>query len=177
MNAAFYLAATVATLATVMAITSVNAVHALLNLIVSLLAVAMVFFVLGAPLVAALEVIVYAGAIIVLFVFVVMLLGIGPQATEQELRWLNPRGWIGPAILAMVLMAELVFVLARHGAGVPGTVPVGPRDVGGALFGAYVLGVELASILLLAGLVGAYHLGRHETPSERGGKDDGERSR
>ena len=74
-----------------------DAVHALLYLIVSLLAVALVFFTLGAPFVAALEVIVYAGAIMVLFVFVVMMLNLGPSAAEQERRWLAPRTWVGPA--------------------------------------------------------------------------------
>ena len=61
-----------------------NAVHALLYLIVSLLAVAVVFLALGAPFVAALEVIIYAGAIMVLFVFVMMMLNLGPRTVEQE---------------------------------------------------------------------------------------------
>ena len=61
-----------------------NAVHALLYLIVSLLAVAVVFYVLGAPFVAALEVIIYAGAIMVLFVFVVMMLNLGEHAVSME---------------------------------------------------------------------------------------------
>ncbi len=65
-----------------LAITRLVAVHALLYLIVSLLAVAVVFYTMGAPLVAALEVIIYAGAIVVLFVFVVMMLNLGTQARE-----------------------------------------------------------------------------------------------
>ena len=73
----FYLAAAIAVLSTVMVITRLNAVHALLYFIVSLFAVALIFFLLGAPFVAALEVIIYAGAIMVLFVFVVMLLNLG----------------------------------------------------------------------------------------------------
>ena len=78
MDAVFYLAAVIAILATVMVITRLNAVHALLYLIVSLLSVAVVFYTLGAPFIAALEVIIYAGAIMVLFVFVVMMLNLGP---------------------------------------------------------------------------------------------------
>ena len=84
MTAAFYVAAVVAVLATAMVITRANAVHALLYLVVSLLAVAIVFYVLGAPFAAALEVIVYAGAIMVLFVFVIMMLNRNEQATQQE---------------------------------------------------------------------------------------------
>jgi len=76
MEFAFYIAAAVAVISTVMAITRLVAVHALLYLIVSLLAVAVVFYTMGAPLVAALEVIIYAGAIVVLFVFVVMMLNV-----------------------------------------------------------------------------------------------------
>ena len=74
MEATFYLSAAVAVAATLMVVTRASAVHALLYLIVSLLAVAVVFFVLGAPFVAALEVIIYAGAVMVLFVFVIMML-------------------------------------------------------------------------------------------------------
>ena len=70
----FYVAAAIAIVSTVLMITRLNAVHALLYLVVSLLAVATVFFILGAPFVAALEVIIYAGAIMVLFIFVMMML-------------------------------------------------------------------------------------------------------
>ena len=75
---------------------AMNAVHALLYLIVSLLAVAMVFFTLGAPFVAALEVIIYAGAIMVLFVFVVMMLNLGEHADRDGTSVAEPRIWIGP---------------------------------------------------------------------------------
>ena len=71
MNLLFYLSALVAVISTFMVVTRKSAVHALLYLIVSLLAVALIFFSLGAPFVAALEVIIYAGAIMVLFVFVI----------------------------------------------------------------------------------------------------------
>jgi NADH-quinone oxidoreductase subunit J len=161
---AFYLAAAVAVLATVLAISALEAVHALLYLIVSLLAVAMVFFAIGAPFAGILEVIVYAGAIMVLFVFVVMMLNLGRAAVEQERRWLTPRVWLGPAALALVLLAELLHVL--RAAGVPqagmGAGTIGARAVGAALYGPYLLAVELGSMLLLAALVAAFHLGRNE---------------
>jgi NADH-quinone oxidoreductase subunit J len=162
----FYIAAAVAIIATCRVITALNAVHALLYLIVSLLAVALIFFALGAPFVAALEVIIYAGAIMVLFVFVIMMLNLGPQATAQERQWLQPKMWRGPAILAMVLIGELIDVLANSGRQASGASVVEPKQVGIALFGPYLLGVDLASLLLLAGLVGAYHLGRRESPRE-----------
>lgn len=166
MNVVFYLSAAIAIISTALVITRLNAVHALLYLIVSLLSVALIFYTLGAPFVAALEVIIYAGAIMVLFVFVIMMLNLGPQATEQERRWLSPTMWGGPGILAIILIAELIYVLASHGGQPPGGSVVEPKQVGIALFGPYLLGVELASILLLAGLVGAYHLGRRSEPWE-----------
>jgi len=135
MNAAFYIAAAVALISTVMVITRLNAIHALLYLIVSLLAVAVIFFTLGAAFAAALEVIIYAGAIMVLFVFVVMLLNLGPSATAQESQWFSLRAWIGPAILALVLVGELAFIIARGSLRVPAAGPVEPKQVGVALFG------------------------------------------
>jgi NADH-quinone oxidoreductase subunit J len=170
MNAVFYIASAVAVVATLLVITRLNAVHALLYLIVSLLSVALIFFTLGAPFVAALEVIVYAGAIMVLFVFAIMMLNLGPQATDQERQWLQPGMWIGPAVLAAILLVEVIYVLARGAGAAPGAGgAVDPQQVGMALYGPYALGVELASMLLLAGLVGAYHLGRRDPPLGEGG--------
>ncbi len=164
MSVVFYISSAVALFSTLMVVTRTKAVHALLYLIVSLLAAAVVFYCLGAPFVAALEVIVYAGAIMVLFVFVVMMLNLGPADDRQEESWLAPRAWIGPAALAGVLLVEVVYVAVaqRLAAPITGQPPVGPQEVGRTLFGPYVLAVELASMLLLAGLVAACHLGRKE---------------
>jgi NADH-quinone oxidoreductase subunit J len=158
---AFFILAAVAVISTALVITRLDAVHALLYLIVSLLSVAMIFYILGAPFAAALEVIVYAGAIIVLFIFVVMMLNLGPESVEQERKWLGLRAWGGPSVLIAILAAELVIILFRgSGAGAGAARTVTAKDVGIALYGPYLLGVELASMLLLAGLVGAYHIGR-----------------
>lgn len=170
MNATFYVAAVIAALSTAMVITRRNAVHALLYLIVSLLAVAVVFYTLGAPFVAALEMIIYAGAIMVLFVFVIMMLNLGPQAEEQESQWLSTSMWGGPLIMAGLLLAELIYALVQGHTQVAGPAnSVSPKQVGIALYGPYLLGVELASMVLLAGLIGAYHLGRHDEPEEQEG--------
>ena len=162
MSAVFYISAAVAVIATAMVITGRNPVHALLYMVVSLLAVAVIFYTLGAPFVAALEVIVYAGAIVVLFLFGVMVLNLGPQSAEAEGQLLRASMWPGPAALAAVLLAEVLCILwAKGDGGRAGAETVSPQQVGAALFGPYVIAVELASLLLLAGLVGAYHLGRH----------------
>ncbi len=155
MEILFYFAALIAVISTLMVIMESNPVHALLYLVVSLLSVAFIFYLLGAPFAAALEVIVYAGAIMVLFVFVVMMLG---QAGEESAR-MPVRAWLGPFLLSTAILAELVYVLAGKGSPV-GVREVGPKEVGMALFGPYLLGTELASMLLLSGLTGACHLGR-----------------
>jgi NADH-quinone oxidoreductase subunit J len=160
---AFYFSAGIAVAATLRVITHTQPVHALLYLVISLMAVAMCFFSLGAPFAGALEIIVYAGAIMVLFVFVVMMLNLGPATVIQERSWLTPRAWIGPSILAALLLVELLGVLFSQpsGALLNGTL-VGPKAVGIALFGPYLLAVELASMLLLAALITAWHLGRQD---------------
>ena len=162
MEFTFYLSGAIAIAATLMVIVGLSAVHALLYLIVSLFAVAIVFYVLGAPFVAALEVIIYAGAIMVLFVFVMMMLNLGKAAAAKERDWLNPGMWAGPAVLAALLLAELLYILMQDGSTLTGAAVVDAKEVGIILFGPYLLGVELASLLLLAGLVGACHLGWYE---------------
>ncbi|HWV08483.1 MULTISPECIES: NADH-quinone oxidoreductase subunit J [unclassified Pseudomonas] len=163
MEFAFYFSAGVAVMATLRVIISSNPVHALLYLIISLLAVSMVFFSLGAPFAGALEIIVYAGAIMVLFVFVVMMLNLGPAAVDQEKKWLTPGIWFGPALLSALLLGQLLYVLFVSPSGaVIGQETVDAKAVGISLFGPYLLAVELASMLLLGALVSAYHLGRHD---------------
>jgi NADH-quinone oxidoreductase subunit J len=170
-SALFFVAAAVAVIATAMVITRTKAIHALLYLVVSFLALALVFYVLGAPFIAALEVIIYAGAIMVLFLFALMLITPGRADEAREREWLRPRAWILPSLLVAVLLFEVVYLLAAGGVdGNSGTGTGAPtasdaaaqvKAVGIALFGPYLLGVELASILLLAGLVAAHRLTQH----------------
>lgn len=162
----FYVAALIAVIATVRVIVNTSPIYALLNLIISLIAISAVFFSLGAYFAAALEIIVYAGAIMVLFVFVVMMLNLGHQVAEQEKAWLAPKTWLGPSIMAVILLVVMIFgVYSTSGKEIPSTV-IDAKAVGISLFGPYVLMVELASMLLLAGLVVAYHLGRSNQDAE-----------
>ena len=73
---------------------------------------AVIFYVLGAPFAAVLEAIVYAGAIMVLFLFVIMMLNLGQHTQNQERTWLTPRGWIGPSIMAAILLGQLLNVIS-----------------------------------------------------------------
>ncbi len=170
MIALFYAASAVAIVSTLLALTRLNAVHSLLYMVVSLLSMALIFFTIGAPYMAALQAIIYAGAIMVLFVFVIMLLNQGPQSAETERQWLSPRTWVGPSVLAGILFIEMVVLLQGDRAPLVAGEIVGPKEVAVALFGQYILVIELASLLLLAGLIGAYHLGRREDGQTQAGE-------
>ena len=159
MTILFYIAGTIAVIASIAVILQTNIVHALLYMVVSLLSVAVVFYVLGAPFAAMLYAFVYAGAIMVLFLFVIMMLNLGQHTRDEEKSWLTPGGWILPSILSAVLLFQLVNVISELNFDI---LPeqVGVMQVSALLFGPYVIAVELASILLLAGLVAAYHLAK-----------------
>ena len=162
MEATFYISAAVAILATVMVITSYNMIHALIYLIVSFLAIAVVFFALGAPFIAALEIIIYAGAIVVLVIFVIMMLNLRQETVEQEKTWLTRDIFIFPSILSAILLAELAYIIANAEATHFQGPSISSAEVGLSLYGPYVIGVELSGILLMSGIVGAYHLGRQK---------------
>lgn len=162
MSLLFYISSSVAILATIMVISRYRPIHALLYLVVSLLAVAMIFLSLGAPFVAVLEVIIYAGAIMVLFIFFVMMLNLGSETAQQEKNWLTPKVWVGPSILALVLLGEMIIILVK-GEIIPINVSVvDSRKVALSLYGEYIIAVELAGFLLMAGIVGAAHIGKQK---------------
>lgn len=159
MNTIFFIAATSAVISSILAIVNRNAIHALLYLILSLLSISVIFYIIGAPFAAALEVIVYAGAIMVLFIFVVMMLNIGMER-ELEKKWLSPRMWILPSVLAALLLVIFIYALRLLRTAHTGAEPISPKQVGITMFTTYLLAVEISGILLLAGITGAYHLGK-----------------
>lgn len=157
MSELFYFSGAIAAVATLLVVFQTNVVHALIYLVLSLLAIASVFFSLGAPFVAVLEAIVYAGAIMVLFLFVVMMLNLGQASRDQERVWLPSSIAVLPVVLAVALLWKLVESLPSVTILIE---EVGAREVSVQLFGPYVLAVELASFLLLAGLISAYHIAK-----------------
>jgi NADH-quinone oxidoreductase subunit J len=160
MDILFYIAAAVAVVSSTMVILVTSVIHSLLYLIVSLLAVSIVFFTLGAPFAAALEIITYAGAIMVLFLFAVMMLNRGTSMEKTERESLTMKAMSIPGMLVFVLLVSFGIMVYRAGVFSGSPAGAGPKEIGMALFGPYLLGVELASVLLLAGLVGAFHIGR-----------------
>lgn len=162
MEATFYIASAIAVLSTIMVITRYNMVHALIYLIISFLAISIVLFVLGAPFIAALEIIIYAGAIVVLIIFVIMMLNLRQETVDQEKKWLTKDVFIVPAILSAILLAEMVYIITAGDTTPLNNPSIDATAVGVSLYGPYVIGVELCGILLMSGIVGAYHLGRQK---------------
>jgi NADH-quinone oxidoreductase subunit J len=159
MNVFFYIAAIIAMISSVMTITRSNAIHALLYLILSLLSISVIFYILGAPFIAALEVIIYAGAIMVLFIFVVMMLNVGLER-QVEQKWQKPRMWIIPSLLSVIMLIDFIFIMKKMKTEPGMGQIINPKQVGISLFTTYLLAVELSAILLMAAIIGAYHLGR-----------------
>lgn len=166
--AGFYSLAAVAIFASLRVVTQANPVHAILSMIVSLLAIAGIFFVLGAPFAGALEIVVYAGAIMVLFVFVIMMLNLGMSNDEREERWLEAGTWAVPTGLTLIIAVVLYAMIGlNHDETVMmGGATISAKAVGTVLFTKYVMLIEVAALLLLAALVAAYHLGK-ETDDDK----------
>ncbi|WP_455382321.1 NADH-quinone oxidoreductase subunit J [Salinispira pacifica] len=171
MIVAFIIAGTLSIIATLMAVSRLSAVHALLYLIGSLLSLAVAFYTLGAPYAAVLEVMVYAGAIVVLLLFVVMIMNLGARKREEERELLSPSVWIGPAIVVLLVAVELAILIVRGLAPATKSSYLPAEAVNAVVFGPYILGVELVSFLLLAGVVSAFHLGRRKVELERHGTE------
>ena len=164
----FYALAAVAIFASLRVVIHANPVHAILSMIVSLLAVAGILFILGAPFAGALEIVVYAGAILVLFVFVIMMLNLGMANESREERWLDARTWAVPTGLTFIIAVVLYALIGMNHdeAAVIGGISVPAKVVGTALFSKYIMLVEVAALLLLAALVAAYHLGKESLNDE-----------
>ncbi len=165
----FYILAATALAATGLCITRRNPVHAVIYLVNAFFALALIFYLLGAPLVAAWEVIIYAGAIMVLFLFIIMMLELAPTQEPRGPGWLR---WGPVVLLSLVLLVCMVLLMALEPTGADG-VPgyyASPRVFGYALFKQYALAVEVVSFQLLFAAVGAYYVGRREGRRPRGEK-------
>ena len=165
--AIFYLLGLVTVAATVLAITRSNLVHAVVYLVVSFFGTALLFYLLGAPFVAILEVIIYAGAIMVLFLFIIMMLR--PEESGEN-RGAMVRRWLPVLVLAGVTLASMILLMvAAPGSATPlAAAMASPLEFGRALYQCHWFAVEVASFLLFVALVGALYLGRREAGAGRG---------
>jgi len=164
---AFYVFAAVAIGASLLVIAQRNPIYSVLLLIASFGALSGLYVLLDAPFVAVIQIIVYAGAIMVLFLFVVMLLNAPHEDTEYDER-VHPLLRAGPmrfgAALALGLAAELGWALSRgNESGAFGSAKVDSvAAIGRALFTDYAFAFEVTSILILVAMVGAVVLARRE---------------
>ena len=141
-----------------------NAIYSALFLVLNFATVAVYFLLLNAPFIAVVQVSVYAGAIMVLFLFVIMLLGAERAAQAQSIPWQRPLA----ISLAIILLLEAGFILVGQRGVVPlvtTELPSGfgsPAQVGTELFQNYLLPFEVTSVLLLVAMIGAIVLTKNE---------------
>jgi NADH-quinone oxidoreductase subunit J len=166
----FIILATIAIAAALGLLISRNAVHSALYLVLNFVTIAIFYLVLNAPFLSMVQVTVYAGAIVVLFLFVIMLLGaeqlrgIGDdvQSGEQFHRVLT-------IVLAIALVGVFVYLIISEGGATGGEIPMidnSPNQLGLALFENYALPFEVTGVLLLAAIIGVVVLGRRKEKEE-----------
>lgn len=165
----FLVLAVIAVAAAISMIFSRNAVYSALFLIINFLAVAVLYLVLGAPFIALAQITVYAGAIMVLFLFVIMLLGAERLAEKEPIKWQRPAA----VLLGLGLAVEGILAILKKTDWAAGTFPAtealaDPVNLGLALFNKYMLPFEITSVILLVAVIGAVVLSRPE--KKEGGK-------
>jgi NADH-quinone oxidoreductase subunit J len=170
----FYIFAAIALVSAILLITRHNVVHSAAFLGSTLFAVAGIFLTLHAEFLAGVQVIVYVGGILVLFVFVIMLISVERAEHERQFN----RQWTIALITAAILIGQLAYGLYQGRESLNLPAPVAPpaavgaavagnsEKVGVALYTTYLLPFEIASILLLVAIVGAVVLAKRRTPAE-----------
>jgi NADH-quinone oxidoreductase subunit J len=142
-------------------------VHSALSLVLVMIALAVLYLLLGAAFVAAIQILVYAGAIMVLFVFVIMLLNAGVEVRTNLSRLAR---WVGLP-LAIIFLAEMTYALFHEyvartalaaSGGFAGPVPASTEELSMKIFTEFVLPFELTSILILIAILGALVLAKKE---------------
>jgi NADH-quinone oxidoreductase subunit J len=175
---AFLIPAAIAVLAAMATVISRNAVHAALFLVINCSAIAVLYLVLNAPFLALAQVAVFVGAIMVLFLFVIMLLDTdrrahpsGTPGRKGRLDWQSPVA----VLLAWVLLAEWSYLLLERMQPQPefprALADSSPRGFGEALFGRYLLPFEVTAVILLAAMIGAIVLTLTKTAQRPSGKE------
>jgi NADH-quinone oxidoreductase subunit J len=163
-------------------LTATNAVHAVLFLVINFFCIALFYLGLSAPFLAMVQITVYAGAIMVLFLFVIMLLGAERVPLQSRLRWQAPLAVV--LVVAFIAAAGVVLLSPQIGIKMAAIQPLpggndpaiygSPQSVGKALFANYLLPFEITGVLLLVAMIGAVVLAKEEKkptkPTQAGGK-------
>ena len=157
-NAIFYLTSTTMLVSALSALFARQAMYGGLYLVTSMVAMAVLYYLLGGPFISALQVSLYVGAVLVLLVFMMTMLH--RPAPRGYVPRMNRRFW-WPMLLVLVLLAEIVTLFATGPqTKLPTIVSIGPKAVAEGLFGHYLLIVEATALLLLAALTAVLYLSR-----------------
>ena len=157
----FWVLATIALVSALMVVTSKNPVFSVIWLIITFFTISGHYILLNAQFLAVVNIIVYAGAIMVLFLFVIMLMNLSKDTEPQKNKWLKMAGAIAGGLLLLVLVAALRNTersMAEMTTGDIGLI----QNLGKVLFNEYVVPFEISSVLFLSAMVGAVVLGKRE---------------
>lgn len=157
----FYILAVVTVIGTILAITEKHPVHAIAYLVTTFFSLATIFFLLAAPLIAMFEVIIYAGAVMVLFMFVIMMLDLG---RSDEAKRPGVRQWLLPSILGVIILVSIGTLAVSHPGATHAVGVITVRDFAVTLFQNYGVAIEIISLQLLFAVVGALYFGRRLKP-------------
>ena len=157
----FWILSIVALFSALMVITSKNPVYSVLWLIVTFFCISGHYILLNAQFLAIVNIIVYAGAIMVLFLFVIMLMNLSKDTEPQKSKWLKMAGAVAGGSLLLVLIAALRSTEANMSDLSSGEIGL-INNLGKVLFSQYVVPFEISSILFLSAMVGAVVIGKRE---------------
>lgn len=162
----FYFLSALALISAIAVITSKNPVYSVLSLIVTFFCISGHYILLNAQFLAVVNIIVYAGAIMVLFLFVIMLMSLDKEAEPQKNKWLKLAGAVSGGSLLLVLVAALrntEAAMAQVKGGEIGLI----QNLGKALFTDFVVPFEISSVLFLSAMVGAVVIGKRDKDTTR----------
>jgi NADH-quinone oxidoreductase subunit J len=147
-----------------------SAIYAALFLIINFVTISILYFILGAPFIALAQITIYAGSIMVLFLFVIMLLGTEKLPRSNVMPWQKPVA-IGLSVLLLIESALLIYQQVIKPSDWPELIEsvTSPAEIGLALFNQYLLPFEITSVILLAAVVGAIYLTRPERIRKQNG--------
>jgi len=159
----FWVLSVIALFSALMVITSKSPMHSVIWLIIVFFAISGHYLLLNAQFLAIVNIIVYAGAIMVLFLYVLMLMDLKKETEPQKNRWLKLAGVVGGGSLLLVLIAALRKVDIEHGIAETRLGDIGLiENLGKKLFTDFVVPFEISSILFLSAMVGAVVIGKKE---------------
>ncbi len=158
----FYFLSFLAILSALMVVISKNPVHSVLYLILTFFAIAGHYVLLNAQFLAAVHIIVYAGAIMVLFLYVIMMLNLNAETEPQKGKWLRVAATMAGGLLMVVLVGALRSASDQMQVAAPDSQIGLIKNLGHVLYSDFMLPFEISSILFLAAMVGAVMLGKKE---------------